>query len=78
MEGEIESAEQQISNLKVESAQYEQQAKQCSEELQEANDAIENYQELNDDLCIKIQKLETNQTTEAKEKSERASDELTE
>ena len=78
MEGEIENCEQRISNLKAESAQYEQQAKLAGDELTAANDAIENYQELNDDLCIKIQKLESSQKSADKEKSDKASGELNE
>ena len=78
LESEVENAEQRISNLKAETAQYERQAKQCADELQAANDAIENYQELNDELCIKIEKLESAEKTAAKAKSDKASDELAE
>jgi len=48
-----------ISNLQDEANKYELMAQEKREELQQANEAIMNYQELNDDLCIKIEKLES-------------------
>ena len=78
LESEVTSAETRISNLEAESAQYEAQAKQGAQELATANEAIVNYMELNDTLCIKIEKLESVEKTAAKEHKDKQSDELAE
>jgi len=58
LEAELKNFEKRISSLQIENNQYEQDYKECAEELRNANEAIRNYQELNDDLCIKIERLE--------------------
>lgn len=58
LEAELKNQEKRISSLQTEVNQYEQDYKECAEELRNANEAIRNYQELNDDLCIKIERLE--------------------
>jgi len=58
LEAELKNFEKRISSLQTEVNQYEQDYKECAEELRNANEAIRNYQELNDDLCIKIERLE--------------------
>jgi len=58
LENEIKNHERKIGNLKAEQAQVEQDYKGCSEELAAANEAINKYKDLNDDLCIKIEQLQ--------------------
>ena len=62
LENEIKNHERNIGNLKAEQAQVEQDYKGCSEELAAANEAINKYKDLNDDLCIKIESLQRQET----------------
>lgn len=58
LENEMKGFDRQISNLKIEKAQIEQDYKGCSEELTAATEAINKYKDLNDDLCVKIEELQ--------------------
>ena len=58
LENEIKNHERQISNLKIEKSQIEQDLKGCSEELAASTEAINKYKDLNDDLCVKIEELQ--------------------
>ena len=66
LEVEKHHQEQRIARLEQENAHYEAQHRETSEQLRNANEAISNYQELNDELCIRIEKIEK----DSKEKNE--------
>jgi hypothetical protein len=46
-------------HLEDQSAQYESSIREKDEMFSEANEAIQNYKDLNDDLCNKINELES-------------------
>lgn len=58
LENEFKNYDRQIANLKTEKQSFEQDYAGCSEELAAANEAINKYKDLNDDLCVKIEELQ--------------------
>ena len=70
LEDEIQTQEQRIGHLKVDSQQFEAQATGAKEELRQANEAILQYKDLNDDLCVQLEGLSKNQTTQDKKEDD--------
>lgn len=58
LENEFKNYDRQIANLKTEKQSFEQDYVGCAEELAAANEAINKYKDLNDDLCVKIEELQ--------------------
>ena len=59
LEAEVQTRDQRINHLEAENSEHERNLKQQGEELRMANEAIINYRELNDELVMKYEKLES-------------------
>lgn len=59
---EASNHEAKFANLQEEAHKYELMAHTKETELTQANEVISNYKSLNDDLCTKIEKLESVQS----------------
>ena len=59
LESEVQTRDQRINHLEAENGEHERNLKQQGEELRMANEAIINYRELNDELVMKYEKLES-------------------
>lgn len=70
---EIQNHQVRISHLEADCKQFEKTANERLEEIRTADLTIKNYKELNDDLCMKIEKHERTAKVEVKKEQEEES-----
>jgi len=59
LEIELKTTEANLLQVQADCHQFEQQLQERSSQLAETQDIMRNYKELNEDLCLKVEKLET-------------------